>query len=161
VSEGARAEQVADTLGPVLAELGLWVILPDDPARERFREMLFVGHGVSLRTGSTIFYTDNGEPIELPDSEAFAKIAQIREGDGGEITTTIDTNNGVPLTVFTAYVGVDLSTCGPVPLVWETQVFVGEPFAYILGPWRYATRAAAHDGHSRVVYVVRQAVDTP
>lgn len=155
---GYLARQVARGLSPLLATLDLPSLLPTDPTTGRGRTMLFEGDGISLRHGGSLFYDDNGQPIGLPDPEAVREINTIRARDGGELRDETHSATGVPITVATSYVGVDLSTGGPVPLVWETRVFIGDGLPRDLEPWRYASRAAAHAGHARVVAAVQSAV---
>lgn len=150
--------QAATALAAVLSVLDLPKILPDEPLPKRVREMLFEGDGVSLRRG-TMFYRENGEPIELPSADAMAMITDISAKEGREISTNLHTRGGTAVEVSTAYLGIDLSTFGPLPLVWQTVVVVGE-LPLMLDPWRYATLAAAHAGHSRIAELIRTTLGT-
>lgn len=154
------ASLVARTLRFALAEVVVPPILPGDPIAAGVREMLFEGADVSLRRGG-MFYGMDGEPIEdLPTCSAMRQVEALRHNEGGEISDTVSTGGvrSVRIGINTAFLGVDLSTFGPLPLVWETLIFVGDGPLHILEPYRYATRAAAHSGHAQVLAVVREGV---
>lgn len=151
-------QQTAQLLRDVLRGLDLPTILPDDPPPVGAREMPLRGGSVSLRLGdAVIFYGENGEPIDLEPAAAMAQINARRAEPGGELLADV-VSRGVRVAVSTAYLGIDLSILGPLPLVWETMAFVWSSPWTVLDPIRYATRAAAHSGHEKVVAAVRQAL---
>lgn len=156
----ALARQAFVALQPIMADLTLPQILPDEPVPAGAREMTFEGEGISLRRGSTVFYRENGEPIDLPATKAIDVIEGQRAVQGREIRMRLRTMQGTAVEVATTYLGVDLSIGGPLPLIWETLVIIGDDasFPFLLEPYRYATMAAAHAGHDRVVEALRDAL---
>jgi hypothetical protein len=131
----------ARQLQAVLAELDLPKILPDEPMPPGTRE--------------------NGDPINLPAGDAMALIQglQLREALTAE---RLHAKDRLPIVVYTTYLGVDLSTHGPLPLIWQTLVIVDPDGACVLmEPFQYATLAAARAGHDRVVTVIREALGVP
>jgi len=53
-------------------------------------------------------------------------------------------------TVSTVYLGLNHGWAG-IPLIWETMIFPDGDYA-----WRYATRAAAMNGHRTVLGILRE-----
>jgi hypothetical protein len=154
-----QARQVADALKPALSKLDIPKILAGEPLPPGVRDMLFEGDGISLRRG-TMFYGVDGTPIDLPPSSAMAMIAELREEKSSNLVQTLTSREGVPVVVSTAYCGVDLSTHGPLPLVWETVVVIGDDEAtHLVSGTRYATMGAAHAGHQQIVDAAQRVVE--
>lgn len=145
-------------LDTALAALDAPPILPDDPPPpDGVRVVKSVGPDVSLCFGAALFYDQNGAPLHGAAAEVIPLVCAAREAPGGQLSGGPFYRAGVRIHVSTAYLGVDLSTGGPLPLPWETMIFIGGwGMSGIIGPWRYATRAAAHAGHARITEVIRE-----
>jgi len=148
---------VTGVLRPLLTAEDLPKVLPDEVLTRPLREVLFEGRDVSLRQGP-MYYTPDAEPITLDHAAAFAAIQKIRAETATEAVEHLFTPQAVPIVVSTDYLGIDVSTRGFLPTVWQTLVVIGDFVPNVIGPWQYATRAAAYAGHARLVDVVRQAV---
>lgn len=156
----SHASLVARQLHLALRGLDVPAILPGDPIADGVREVLFAGTEVSLRRGP-MYYGMNGEPIEdQPARSSMRQVERLRNNHGGEVTDSVSTGGvrSVRVQISTAYLGVDLSTSGPLPLIWETLIFVGDGPLHMLDPVRYATKAAALAGHATLCGAVRQAL---
>lgn len=153
--EAVRA--TASALDELRAGLDLPPILPYDTTPVRAQDILYAGPDVSVRSGS-IFYTENGEPLELEFAAAMREIEAVRTRDGGILLERMVGRLGAEIAVSTGYLGIDMSTFR-LPLVWETLIVCDQGDAvWIVEPWRYTTRAAAHAGHARVTEAVRREV---
>jgi hypothetical protein len=141
-----------------LAALSVPPILPDETLPSGSVRVA-VGPDVSLRFDVALFYDQNGAPLHGDAADVMPLVNAAREAPGGQLTSRPFYRAGVRIFVSTAYLGLDLSTSGYLPLVWETMTFVDGGTALglgIVGPWRYATRAAAHAGHARIVTAIRE-----
>jgi hypothetical protein len=148
------ASIVSDLITPALVALDLQAILPGDPIPARVRELLFEGRDLSLKRG-TMFYDVDCEPIDKPIAKTLEYIDDIRTNRGGELDAFLRSDAGVPVQVRTTFLGIDLSTGGALPLIWETLVIVGDDLSIgVLEPIRYATQPAAYAGNSAVVSTV-------
>jgi hypothetical protein len=153
---------VGELISPVIEALDVLPIAPSDTLPESTREMLIEsGDDVSLRRG-TLFYNGAGEPIDpaaAPLFKTLQHIDAVRQAEGGLIETNVYSSDGVPVRISTTFMGIDMSTGGVLPLIWETLLIVGDQPGGVLEPVRYATRAAAHIGHVKVADAVRAALD--
>lgn len=122
--------------------LDLPVLLPGEVPRLRNPEW----RGIA-------FYGPDGEPIGH-DILAWAERMGATSRDPRMHLRSSFYRAGVHIDIRTDYVhGVDLSTGGPVPLPWETMIFID---GWAADAWRYATTAAARNGHRAVTAAVRE-----
>lgn len=146
--------RVSDVLPPdVIAALNVPPILPGEPLPAGTPMYAEVGPDVSLRVGGSIFRGPNGEPLDGDSHHQMLALIAVRNAPGGELRSSTYYRCGIPIDVRTDYLGIDMNTGGPLPLPWETMLFIGgEPGDC----WRYTTRAAAHHGHRTIVAAIRE-----
>lgn len=148
---------ISDVLPPeVIAALNVPPLLPGEPLPTGTPLYAEVGPDVSLRVGGSLFRGPNGEPLDGDSHHQMLAMIAVRNAPGGELRSSFFYRSGVPIDVRTDYLGVDMGTGRgplPLPLTWETMIFIGgEPGDC----WRYTTRAAAHHGHRTIVAAVRE-----
>jgi len=139
-----------------LSGLALPPVLPDEPLPVGMRTVEQCGPDVAIYVGDTMWYDQNGAPLLGSLREVAEYVLSVQEAPGGSLRSQIFYYPRVRIVVQTTYLGIDMSTAlgGPYPLVWETMVAAVDRMM-IFEQWRYATRAAAHAGHERVVATLR------
>lgn len=91
------------------------------------------------------YYTPDGDPMEDDLYDTMQKIYGDYKKRPENNLGRVFYRRGVRIVVSTSYIGHDLNLGGRVPLFWETMVFVGGLTEIYCA--RYASRAAAYNGH--------------
>lgn len=132
-------------LTPELGDLRLPLIMPDESPGSPYVAPL-----ADWRDG--LYFRPDGSQIK--ELDAVLEWAQTGWADKRIAATTLF-RGGVRIWVSTVFLGMDAGILSPVPLLWETMIFVGtrnyRPSTALDWQWRYASREAARYGHRTIV----------
>lgn len=139
-----HAKQSVTLEMPELEHLPLWLLTPDDDVPE----------------GGGRYYAPDGSVIRVnpDDADDYREKTSLIFGgeykDKNRFVSKTYYRAGVKIYVSTVYLGVNYAFDG-VPQFWETMVFTGPTLSESFGT-RYASRAAALDGHRSIVAAIRE-----